>query len=222
MEKSKTEFRAHSQNPKFSIYTRIYARRCTAGAAQPGKSSLGGSMSIIFPDPKHSIHVHGHQAEVVGSTSAKVKLLVDSNATGGALSTVQVTLEKDADGARPHRHDHSAEMFYVLDGSVQVLSGTEIVKVERGDVIVVPPRLPHAFAVARSIGADLLIVIAPGIERFEYFRKLTRSRRKNRLSRLSPYPVVFGPETAFHSKVLREVAYADDQTNHGGTATASQ
>jgi hypothetical protein len=29
-------------------------------------------MSIIFPDPKHSIHVHGHQAEVVGSTSAKV------------------------------------------------------------------------------------------------------------------------------------------------------
>jgi mannose-6-phosphate isomerase-like protein (cupin superfamily) len=134
-------------------------------------------MSIIFPDQKHSIHVHGHHAEIVGSKSAKIKLLVDSNATGGALSTVQVTLEKDADGARPHRHDHAAEMFYVLDGSLQVLSGTEIVKAERGDVIVVPPSLPHAFAAARGHGAELLIVIAPGIERFEYFRKLTRIAR---------------------------------------------
>jgi hypothetical protein len=86
--------------------------------------------------------VHSHEAEVVGSTSAKVKLLVDSNATGGAPSTVQFTL-----------------------------------KAERGDVIVVPPRLPHAFAAARGKAADLLIVIAPGVERFEYFRKLTRIAR---------------------------------------------
>jgi mannose-6-phosphate isomerase-like protein (cupin superfamily) len=134
-------------------------------------------MSIIFPDQKHSIHVHGPQAEIVGSKSAKIKLLVDSNATGGALSTVQVTLEKDSDGARPHRYDHSAEMFYVLNGSLQVLSGTEIVKAERGDVIVVPLRLPHAFAAARGHGAELLIFIAPGIEPFEYFRKLTRIAR---------------------------------------------
>jgi mannose-6-phosphate isomerase-like protein (cupin superfamily) len=134
-------------------------------------------MSIIFPDPHHSIHVHSQHAEVLGSASAKVKLLVDSHATGGALSTVQVTLDRGADGARPHHHDHSAEMFYILDGSVQVLSGSEIVKAERGDVIVVPPRLPHAFAAARGKGADLLIVIAPGVERFEYFRKLTRIAR---------------------------------------------
>jgi mannose-6-phosphate isomerase-like protein (cupin superfamily) len=87
---------------------------------------------------------------------------------------VEVTLEKGADGARPHRHDHSAEMFYVLGGVVQVLSGTEIVRAEQGDVIVVPPRMPHAFSAERSSGAQILIVIAPGVERFEYFRQLTR------------------------------------------------
>jgi mannose-6-phosphate isomerase-like protein (cupin superfamily) len=102
---------------------------------------------------------------------------VDSNATGGALSTMQVTLDKGADGARPHRHDRSAEMFYVLSGAVRVLSGTEIVRAERGDVIVVPPRLPYAFSADRGSGADLLIVITPGVERFEYFRKLTRLAR---------------------------------------------
>jgi mannose-6-phosphate isomerase-like protein (cupin superfamily) len=134
-------------------------------------------MSIIFPDPNHAIHAHGHHAEVVGGATAKITLLVDSSATGGALSTVQVSLAQDADGARPHHHERSAEMFYVLDGAAEVLSGKEIVRAERGDVIVVPPRLPHAFRAARGKAADLLIVIAPGVERFEYFRKLTRIAR---------------------------------------------
>jgi hypothetical protein len=62
----------------------------------------------------------------------------------------------------------------VLDGVVEILSGAEIVRAEQGDVIVVPPRLPHAFSAERGSGAQLLIVIAPGVERFEYFRQLTR------------------------------------------------
>jgi mannose-6-phosphate isomerase-like protein (cupin superfamily) len=131
-------------------------------------------MSIVFPTFKQSVIVRAANAEVVGAPTAKVRLLADSSATGGALSTVHVTLEKGADGARPHRHDRSAEMFYVLDGVVQVLSGTEIVKAGQGDVIVVPPRLPHAFSAESGSGAQILIVIAPGIERFEYFRQLTR------------------------------------------------
>ena len=131
-------------------------------------------MSVAIPRFDRSVVIRGAAAEVVGAPTAKVKLLADSSATGGALSTVHVTLEKGADGARPHRHDRAAEMFYVLDGVVQVLSGTEIVRAEEGDVIVVPPGLAHAFSAERGSGAEILIVIAPGVERFEYFRQLTR------------------------------------------------
>jgi mannose-6-phosphate isomerase-like protein (cupin superfamily) len=131
-------------------------------------------MSIVLPAFDSSVVVRAANAEVVGAPTAKVRLLADSSATGGALSTVHVTLEKGADGARPHRHDRSAEMFYVLDGVVKVLSGSGIVRAEQGDVIVVPPRLPHAFSAERGTGAEILIVIAPGVERFEYFRQLTR------------------------------------------------
>ena len=134
-------------------------------------------MSFVFPSFDRSVIARGAGAEVVGGSTAKVRLLVDSSATGGALSTVRVSLEKGADGARPHRHDRSAEMFYVLDGAVQVLSGSEIVEAEQGDVIVVPPRVPHAFSTQRGTKAELLIVIAPGVERFEYFRQLTRIAR---------------------------------------------
>lgn len=98
-------------------------------------------MSIMIPKFDRSVIARGADAETVGNTSVKVRLLVDSSAAGGALSTVRVTLEKNADGARPHRHDRSAEMFYVLDGAIHVLSGTEIVKAQQGDVIVVPPRM---------------------------------------------------------------------------------
>jgi len=130
-------------------------------------------MSLIHA-PWDTVLVRGAQAEVVGRAPTHVQLLADSSATGGALSTIRVTLGKDADGARPHHHKGSAEMFYVLDGGVQLLSGTEIVTAERGDLVVVPPNLPHAFAAAYGKSADLLIVITPGVERFDYFRKLER------------------------------------------------
>lgn len=124
-----------------------------------------------------SIITRGANAEVTGVPAAQVQLLVDSSATGGALSTVRVTLAKGTDGARPHRHDRSSEMFYVLGGAVDVLSGSEVVQAEEGDLIVVPPRTPHAFSTQRGRSAELLIVITPGVERFEYFRKLTRIAR---------------------------------------------
>jgi len=132
---------------------------------------------VFIPNFEHSAIVRASQAEVVGAPNVKVKLLADSSATGGALSTVQVTLDKGADGARPHRHEKSAEMFYIVDGRVEVLSGNQIVSAEAGDIIVVPPRLPHAFAAARNSSAEILIVITPGVERFEYFRQITRVAR---------------------------------------------
>jgi mannose-6-phosphate isomerase-like protein (cupin superfamily) len=121
-----------------------------------------------------TVIVRAQQAEVVGRDPTKIQLLADSSATAGALSSVRVTLGAGADGAKPHHHEGSSELFYVLEGSVQVLSGSDIVTADRGDLIVVPPRQAHAFAAARGKSADLLIVITPGVERFEYFRKLER------------------------------------------------
>jgi hypothetical protein len=60
---------------------------------------------------ERSAVVRAAEAEVAGAPNVKVRLLADSSATGGALSTVRVSLEKGADGARPHWHEKSAEMF---------------------------------------------------------------------------------------------------------------
>lgn len=118
--------------------------------------------------------VRASEAEMVGSIPNTIRLMADSTASGGVLSTHQVFLDNGADGARPHWHGRSAELFFVVDGDAWVLAGDEVVGVGRGDLVVVPPRLPHAFRAMPGKKVELFIVIAPGVERFEYFRHLQR------------------------------------------------
>ncbi|MBX7550701.1 cupin domain-containing protein [Streptomyces sp. NPDC004232] len=133
-------------------------------------------MSLFVPRFDDTVVVRDAEAEVVGQAPTGVKLLADSSASGGALSTVRVTLAEGADGARPHVHHNSAEMFFLLDGAAEFLSGDDVVTAGPGDLIIVPPDRSHAFAAAPGSPADILIVIAPGVERFEYFRHLQRIR----------------------------------------------
>ncbi|MBT1097618.1 cupin domain-containing protein [Streptomyces chartreusis] len=131
-------------------------------------------MSLFVPKFDESVIVRAAEAELVGRAPTTVRLLADSSHTGGALSTQRVTLTGGADGAKPHWHDNSAEMFFLLDGAAEILSGDDVVTAGPGDLVVVPPGKPHAFAAVPGADADLLIVITPGVERFEYFRHLQR------------------------------------------------
>ncbi|AEW94531.1 MULTISPECIES: cupin domain-containing protein [Streptomycetaceae] len=124
--------------------------------------------------PRGPVVVREAEAEVTGAAPVAVRLLADASATGGALSTQRVTLGPGAEGAVPHYHRGSAELFFVLDGALRVLTGEEVVAAGPGDVLVVPPRTAHAFAAAPDAGADVLVVLAPGVERFGYFRLLAQ------------------------------------------------
>ena len=76
----------------------------------------------------------------------------------------------------PHRHDKASELFFVLSGELDVLAGDEVITTAAGDLLVVPPGLAHAFGAHRGSAAEALIVITPGIERFDYFRHVVRLR----------------------------------------------
>lgn len=123
-----------------------------------------------------AVLIRGSEAETLSSASSAIRLLVDSSSTDGALSTQRVTLAAGANGAVPHTHTASTEFFYVLGGTVQVLAGEQVLVLGEGDVAVVPPNMPHAFAAAPECQADLLILVTPGIERFDYFRLLAKVR----------------------------------------------
>ncbi|MQY26191.1 cupin domain-containing protein [Nocardia aurantia] len=130
-------------------------------------------MSIPTPAMPAAIRRH-EDAETGGNDRVTARLLIDGNETGGAVSTLEVTMAAGADGATPHYHTRSEELFYVAEGELQVLTGDEIVTVGAGGALVVPRFMPHAFGAAPDSPARILIALTPGLERFGYFRVLDR------------------------------------------------
>ncbi|HLL32812.1 MAG TPA: cupin domain-containing protein [Streptomyces sp.] len=127
---------------------------------------------MTFP---HALVVRAEEAEHVALPhGGGFHLLVDASGTGGVLGANRLVLGEGADGARPHYHAVSWELFHVLDGTVDFLLGDRMTSVGAGGLVAVPPGMPHAFGAAPGTGADLLVVLTPGIERFDYFRALGR------------------------------------------------
>lgn len=111
--------------------------------------------------------------EIVGGAGGpQVALYADASDTGGAASVQRVSLPGGADGASPHFHTLSTEIFHVVEGELELLVGEEIVTVRAGGVAVIPPNTVHAFAAAPGSPTSALIVLTPGVERFGYFRLL--------------------------------------------------
>ena len=129
-------------------------------------------------------------------------LLADSSTTAGALSSHRVALGRGADGAVPHRHDHSSELFYILDGAFDLLVADNVVTARTGDLLVVPPGSAHAFAAHHDSTAEALIIATPGIERFDYFRHVVRRRQGS-----EPPEVLLGLQDRFDTHFLDSPAW---------------
>ncbi|MEN3263415.1 MAG: hypothetical protein V7646_309 [Pseudonocardia sp.] len=122
--------------------------------------------------------VRASDAETLtGDPGGTIALLADSVSTGGAITCNRSTFRAGADGAPPHFHTRASELFVVLGGSLQVLAGDRLHILDQGDVLLVPPHVPHAFGAAAGVDADVLVVFTPGMDRFDYYRLLDRVHR---------------------------------------------
>ncbi|MGZ0147400.1 cupin domain-containing protein [Kribbella sp. WER1] len=124
-----------------------------------------------------AVLTRGAGAERLGAAPNNTWLIADAEHTGGVMNVVRTTLGPGVDGPPPHFHQESPEMFYLLDGALRILAGDEVLTVTKGDYLLVPPLMHHAWGTPLETGADVLIVKAPGNSRFEYFRLGDRIRR---------------------------------------------
>lgn len=108
------------------------------------------------------------------SEGPSVRLLVDASDSEGMISAQNVKLPKGGDGAVPHFHKISHEFFYVVSGSLDFWEGGKFSKLSAGECALVPPNVPHAFGAEPDSAADVIVLVSPGVERFEYFRLLAR------------------------------------------------
>ncbi|WP_409428394.1 cupin domain-containing protein [Mycobacterium sp. SMC-11] len=117
--------------------------------------------------------VRANEREVLRTASgASTGLVVDSDATGGAASVLDISLAMGADGAAPHFHTRSSELFFVVSGQIDFLAGDHVETLTAGDTAIVPPLMHHAFAASAGNEAHLYTVLTPGVQRFGYFRLL--------------------------------------------------
>jgi len=127
--------------------------------------------------PSHTAGIiRAAEAEHLGLPGGSaMTLLADSHDTNGTLSIHQTVLHDGANGASPHHHTTATEVFYLLSGTAQILIGEQVHTARAGDLAVAPPGAAHAFAAAPGCDAEVLVAVAPGIERFDLFRRLARA-----------------------------------------------
>ncbi|WP_037673199.1 cupin domain-containing protein [Streptomyces griseus] len=127
--------------------------------------------------PFEPVLTRAADAETTSDPSSVMTLFADSGNTGGRLTSYRSTFAEGAVGAPAHLHTKASELFFVIDGRLQVLVGEEVTVLEAGDFLLVPPYTPHAFAAAPGATADALFVFTPGADRFDYLRLLGRVMR---------------------------------------------
>lgn len=126
-------------------------------------------------EPGSAPLVRDGDREIVNTAAGNnTGLVLDSEAAGGAVSVLTVSLPKGANGAAPHFHTRSTELFYVVSGRLEILAGDRIEVLEQGDTLLVPRLMPHAFGATGDSDVDIFTVLSPGVQRFDYFRLLDR------------------------------------------------
>ena len=87
------------------------------------------------------------------------------------VSVNEVSRTGPFEGAGPHFHKEHVDVFYVLEGELEVINGAETVRAGPGTSVVVPPGVVHGF---RGPGdARYLNIHAPDGGFIEYIRRIT-------------------------------------------------
>lgn len=101
--------------------------------------------------------------------------------THGHFGIFEFTLEPESGGSSYHVHREMIEIFYVIEGEVELTLDGRQVTAEPGTFMVVPENTPHAFANPGSLQSKLLIMFCPDRTREKYFEglaNLTKDGRK--------------------------------------------
>ena len=80
--------------------------------------------------------------------------------TGGAFEFVITKMKKGTEPP-PHVHEREHEMFYVLEGTIDVYVGNECFRVTAGECAFLPKHKPHAFKI-HSSEVQMLALMTPG------------------------------------------------------------
>jgi len=119
--------------------------------------------------------------------------------THGQFGLFEFVMQPNTKGASPHIHKELTEMFYVVEGEVELILGDRQVVAQPKTFMVAPENTPHGFANVGATEATLLIMFCPADSREQYFEGLAELTKDGRqpsqaelldlMQRFDQYPV---------------------------------
>lgn len=117
-----------------------------------------------------------------------MRLLLDSDVTGGALSVLLCEAPAGSAGPPLHVHPASDETFLVTDGALLVHAAGETHTVQPGGAVFVPRGTPHTFATGPGESARFVAIHAPG--GFEQMHRDVQAAERDAGRALTPPEII--------------------------------
>jgi mannose-6-phosphate isomerase-like protein (cupin superfamily) len=115
-------------------------------------SSTGNVNALI------AVAAQGQTLNVLGE---RVVITVPSEAVGGRYAMATVECGPDS-GPPLHVHSREDEIFYVLEGALEIQCGDDRFIAQAGDTAVLPCGVPHTFRNHGAIRSKVLVTMVPG------------------------------------------------------------
>ncbi|MEO0840726.1 MAG: cupin domain-containing protein, partial [Cyanobacteria bacterium J06643_5] len=89
-------------------------------------------------------------------------------------------LEPETEGPSPHIHKKMTEIFYVIEGELELVLGEEKLNAYSGTLMSVPENTAHGFHNRSKKQSKFLIMFCPADSREQYFIGLSELRKDGR------------------------------------------
>jgi quercetin dioxygenase-like cupin family protein len=121
----------------------------------------------------------GRSVQIGTKTTCTFK--VTGKDTHGHFGLFEYSMAPGTEGARPHIHKKFVEMFYVVEGEMELLLERRKVLAPPGTFMLVPENTPHGFSNPGLKHSRLLIMFCPADSREKYFEGLAELRKGDRV-----------------------------------------
>ena len=124
------------------------------------------------------LHSGEGQSVTIGTSQCTFK--VTGKDTHGHFGLFEYLLQPETEGPSPHIHKQMTEIFYVVEGELELVMNQEKINAPTGTLMSVPENTPHGFSNRSQKPAKFLIMFCPADSREQYFIGLAELRKDGR------------------------------------------